>query len=459
MSDIEKKKALYRQIVESTPEQVLLERMKALGFWPTGEPAADDPPDEAKEAAELELAIARLRAKASVAGDPEKALAAERVRRWKASKERRAKGRAGRLLDAKARREAWEKAKAARGVVSVGEGVSAGLEGAAVGSPRPGLPPLPSPSALAEALGIDMPTLRWLTYHRASAALVHYHRFTIPKKTGEARHISAPKPKLARAQRWVLREILEKVDPSAEAHGFVRGRSVKSNADPHVGRAVVLNLDLEGFFPSIGWRRVKGLFHRGLGYPEPVAVLLAMLCTEPARAEASLDGQPLFVAVGERVLPQGACTSPAITNLLCRRLDRRLVGFAAREGFVYTRYADDLTFSGEDRGRVGRLLAGTRRIVRDEGFVVNEAKTRVMPRARAQEVTGVTVNAKSNVGRRERRALRALLYNAKREGLESQNREGHPCFREHLRGRIAWVSMLDPAQGAKLRAMLEEIPR
>ena len=460
MADKDDKKKLYEEIVQNTDDAMLLERMRDLGFWGWDDEIPDDPADEAKEWNELEYEIAKLRKKASVVGDPDKALAKERVRRWKESKERRAKAKIERELAQKQRREAWEEYKKDK-LVTAGDGVSAGLERRAkdVGRWLPGLPQLGTPEELAKALGISVHKLRWLTFHRRAATLVHYVRFSIPKKTGGVREISAPKRQLAEAQQWVLREILEKVSTEAPAHGFVKERSVKSNATPHVGQRVVINLDLEDFFPSLGFRRVKGLFHRALGYPEPVAVCLALLCTEPPRVETELDGKVYQVALGDRVLPQGACTSPAITNLVCRRLDRRLSGLAQTLGFAYTRYADDLTFSGEARGKVGRLLKAVRDIVGDEGFRVHEGKTRVMHRGTRQEVTGVTVNTKPGVARKERRLLRAILRNAKKAGsLKSQNRKNHPRFREHLQGRIAWIGMLHPEHAAPLRAALAAVP-
>jgi retron-type reverse transcriptase len=186
-----------------------------------------------------------------------------------------------------------------------------------------------------------------------------------------------------------------------------------------------------------------------------VATVLALLCTEPTRAKAELAGKVYHVALGERFLPQGACTSPAITNLLCRRLDKRLSGLAQKAGFAYTRYADDLTFSGDDVKEVGRLLRAVRNVLQTEGFTEHEKKTRVMRSGRRQEVTGLVVNTRPAVPRDEVRQLRAILHNAARSGLEAQNRDEVPSFEAHLRGRVAYVSMIDKARGEKLRAMLE----
>ncbi|RUL87564.1 RNA-directed DNA polymerase [Tautonia sociabilis] len=311
---------------------------------------------------------------------------------------------------------------------------------------------------LADRIGIELKALRWLTYHRRGATVVHYRRYEIAKKSGGVRCISAPKPALAWAQRWILDEILRRLEPEPQAHGFVSGRSIVSNAEPHSGKAVVINLDVKEFFPTITFRRVKGLFG-SLGYGEHIATVLALLCTEPPRVAATLDGKTYHVALGDRVLPQGACTSPALTNAICRSLDRRLDGLARRHGFTYTRYADDLTFSGNRTAASGRLLRSVRIILVDEGLIEHPTKTRVMRRGGRQEVTGLTVNDRPAVSREELRTLRAILHSASRFGLDSQNRDGHPDFASHLRGRVEFACMVDPSRTPALREALDRALR
>lgn len=453
------KARLYKLIVQSTPEKVLLERMRLHGFWHPEVGLPPDPSEELAERAKIEKELATLRQQ-SIVGDYTAALQAERLRRWEESKARRAARKAQREQQAAARRAA-EAQRRAGTIAHAGTGVSAGLEQQA-GDPAKlaelGLPVVQTAAELAAAMKLPLRKLRWLTFHRRGATLVHYHRYEISKKTGGVRCISAPKPALAAAQRWVLEEILAKLPVAAAAHGFVPGRSILSNAQPHVGRAVVVNMDLRDFFPSITWRRVKGLFVRR-GYSEAVAVLLALLCTEPPRLPLTLDNKLYYVALGERILPQGACTSPAITNLLCRRLDARLTGLAARHGFAYTRYADDLTFSGDNTAAVGRLLRSVRSILEVEGLTEHPNKTKIMRRSRRQEVTGVTVNAAPGIARREVRLLRAILHNAATQpgGLAAQNRDQHPNFTAHLRGRLAFLHMLDPKKAQPLRAALQAI--
>jgi retron-type reverse transcriptase len=315
------------------------------------------------------------------------------------------------------------------------------------------LPVLSTPADVAKVLGITIPRLRWLAFHSDAAELIHYVRFTVPKKSGGVRELSAPHKSLAAAQRWIFQNILQGLPLHPAAHGFVRGRSICTNAAPHVGRHMLVNADLKDFFPTITFHRVRGAFEH-LGYSPAVATIFALLCTESPRRAVEYAGRTFHVATGPRALPQGACTSPSLSNLICRRLDSRLAGIAAKLGWQYTRYADDLSFSAaadaEPEKKIGYLLARIRHIAQDEGFQVNESKTRVLRRSTAMSVTGVVVNDRPGVRRRQRRRLRAILHNAKRNGLASQNRGNEPHFAERIRGRIEFVEMVDPAQGEKL---------
>ncbi len=256
-----------------------------------------------------------------------------------------------------------------------------------------GLPVLENAAQIAAAMGISVRQLRFLAFERKTSTICHYIRFKIPKKTGGSRCISAPRPKLKEAQRWILVNILNKLELHDAAHGFRRDRSIVSNAQPHVGQDVIINFDLQDFFPSISYRRVKGLF-QSLGYSEAAATIFGLLCTELEVEEVELDGKTYYVAIGDRHLPQGSPASPAITNLLCRRLDRRLTALAENLGFTYTRYADDLTFSatGSNLRHICNVLKRTEDIVTHEGLTINQQKTRIIRNSRQQEVTGVVVN-------------------------------------------------------------------
>jgi RNA-directed DNA polymerase len=378
----------------------------------------------------------------------------------KAEKKRQAEERKRAHAEAVARRKATD-------IVFLGRGVSGGLGSRTSDEEKLkklGLPSLSSPDQVAAGLGIPLLRLRWLAFHSEASTVSHYVRFTIPKKSGGQREIWAPQPKLAAAQAWILENILSKVPVGPVAHGFVPGRSTVTNAAPHVKRAIVVNADLKDFFPTITFPRVRGIFE-SLGYSPAVATVLALLSTEAPRREVEYAGKKYFVATGPRALPQGACTSPALSNLAAWGLDRRLGGVAAKLGWTYTRYADDLTFSGDTlvpKGEknpksVGWLLARVRHVCEAEGFEVNEKKVRVLRRNAAQTVTGVVVNEKPSTSRAERRKLRAILHHARFEGLEKQNRINHPNYVAWLRGHVAYVTMVNPDQGRKLKVKLDAL--
>jgi retron-type reverse transcriptase len=386
----------------------------------------------------------------------EAAVEADRAARAarKAQKKAEAAERKRQHAEAVARRKATD-------ITFVGKGVSALLGDRVSDAAKlaaAGLPVLHTPADLSNALGLTIPRLRWLCFHTEVTTRIHYIQFDVPKKSGGTRTLSAPHRTLAAAQRWVLANVLAKLPAEGPAHGFVPGRSTLTNAAPHADRDVVVNLDLQGFFPSIGFARVRHVFRR-VGYSGAVATLLALLCTECPRKRVVYAGIPYFVATDPRGLPQGACTSPALSNQVARKLDRRLAGLARKLGLTYTRYADDLTFSAGPgfRERVGYLVARVRHIAADEGFVVNAKKTRVLRPESRQTVTGLVVNVAPAVPRRVVRRLRAILHRAKAEGLAAQNREGHPNFRGWVEGMIAYIAMARPDIGRALRAALDEV--
>jgi hypothetical protein len=363
---------------------------------------------------------------------------------------------------ARIRREAWA-AYRAEHVVHLGDGIYWNDEPGPDRWDHPSaeeraaeneLPPLDSPRQLAEALGLTIPQLRWLAFHRDAATKIHYRRFTIPKRDGTERAIWAPMPKLKAAQHWILRNIAERLPVHGAAHGFLPGRSILTNASAHHDPKLVVKIDLKDFFPTVTLRRVKGIFRRA-GYREHVATLLALLCTESPREVVEHEGTTYYVALGPRSLPQGAPTSPALTNALCYRLDQRLSGLARRQGWRYTRYADDLTFSqpsgaGGPPG-IGRLLGSVRAVVEAEGFAVHAKKTAVLRRGGRQRITGLVVNGKQSprVTRKYKRELRAAIHNLA-SGKSSPAAEPPHV----LAGRAAFVTMSEPALG---KALLERL--
>ena len=340
----------------------------------------------------------------------------------------------------------------------------------AMGRRRWPVPELPSLAALASHLALDAAELAWLADTRglertvADQKLRNYRYAWLPRQNGPPRVIERPKARLKAIQRRVLHEVLDWIPAHDAAHGFTRGRSARSNATLHTGRSVVLGLDLEDFFASVSAGRAYGIF-RTAGYPEPVAHTLTGLCTNavPVNEWAAVPrpGTPPSIAAHHRLgrrlatphLPQGAPTSPALANLAAFRLDRRLAGLAAALGATYSRYADDLTLSGSRLlvDRAAGLRATIVTIAREEGFAVNERKSRLTTRAGRQRVCGVVVNDRLNVARSEYDVLKATLHNAAHHGPAGQNRTGVADFRAHLLGRIAWVESLHPGRGEKLR--------
>lgn len=441
------------------------EEMERLGFWPP----SDDTAEKAKKAdAELKVLYAELARLKTDMASVDKEIAAvgdipaliaeirrkriERVRAERAKKkeERAAARTAKRAADAEWRQKT---------LPFLGRGVSAGLvyvggEPSKLAERR--LPVLESASDVAQAIGVTERDLAWLAYHRNAAGTDHYSRFTIPKKRGGARVISSPKKRLRVAQAWMLVSLLEKLPVHDAAMAFRPGRSVVDNAARHAGKTLILKVDLKDFFPSIGVKRVKGLF-QSFGYNEGVATILALLATETPRIAVVLDGERKFAAVGERSLPQGACTSPAITNLLCRKLDARLAGAAESAGFTYTRYADDLVFSHTDPdAAVGQFLALVRRILGEEGFTVNEEKTQVLRPQHRQVVTGLVVNADPAAGPRasrdDLRRFRAFLHGCTVHGTDEMSRRIGKDALAYVGGYLAFLHMSRPEVAAKIAA-------
>lgn len=311
---------------------------------------------------------------------------------------------------------------------------------------RYNLPVWKTEEDVAKALGISLRELWFFAIHREKERQPHYVTFAIPKRSGGKRLIMAPKRRLKLIQRKLLELLVEKLPLSEHAHAFRRGRSIRSGAEPHVGKRAVLKLDLKDFFPSVTAARVRGMLI-AYGYGFPVATTLAVLMTEAERQPVAVDGEVFHVPVGHRHCVQGAPTSPGICNALVLRLDHRLAGLAKRHGLNYTRYADDLTFSGDfSREEAGRTRVVVGRIVEEEGFKVNAEKTRLMGRGSRQAVTGVVVNQVLGLSRRERRRLRAMAHQ-----LARGDNSTDPVLGARLEGKMAYLSMLNPHQAMQLR--------
>lgn len=241
-----------------------------------------------------------------------------------------------------------------------------------------------------------------------------YVEFSIPKKTGGTRLICAPVQPLKEIQRALSAMLQELFQPSEAAMGFVAGRNVVANARCHLYQSCVLNLDLENFFPSITKTGVRRALERELADRIPsseVRNLICNLCTIPDRS-------------GTEVLPQGAPTSPVLSNIVLKGLDRRLAVFAGAHGYNYTRYADDITFSHDRpiRRFSPFFMERVRSIIEEYGLKINDRKTKVSVKGERLEVTGLTVGEKVNVPRNYIKQLRTLLHLWKHYGYEQAQR-------------------------------------
>ena len=343
---------------------------------------------------------------------------------------------------------------------------------------------LECPQDIADILEVEYRDLNYWIYRTPEQR--RYATFDISKKSGTPRRIDAPTTNVKILQQK-LNQVLQSVyRPKPSVHGFVIGKNVRSNAQQHAGKRWVFNVDLENFFPSINFGRVRGMFMgKPYGLPQKVATVIAHLCC--------FQGH----------LPQGAPTSPVISNMICAQMDSQLQQLAGFNRSTYTRYADDMTFSTTSRrfptdiGVVNSLYqihpgAGLKQTIEQNGFAINSKKVWLSGRHRRQVVTGVTVNDFPNLPRRFTSQIRAMLYAWRQHGLcaaqdhwERKYSAKHrapwrtlPRFEQVLRGKIEYLGMirggesgvylrfldqlgeLDPAltngQGTPLRLLLRE---
>ena len=281
---------------------------------------------------------------------------------------------------------------------------------------------------LSEVLGIGWDDLRNLA--RTASSRYHVYPLQIGKKV---RWIEAPDGELKRLQRRLLDQVLYDLAPTPWAHGFIKGRSIVSNAAAHCGREWVISLDIKDFFPSVT--------------RESVVAVLSELNVDPEQCQILGD-----IVTRRHRLPQGAPTSPHLANLTVRTMDRRLHAMARARGWNYTRYADDMSFSGD--GKYWTVLAAARDIVSSEGFRLAERKTTIRGRHQRQSVTGLVVNEKVSIPREKRRLLRAMLHKVATAGLtDTEVVESLASINGHL----AFLAMVSPAAFGRQRGVLNAL--
>ena len=264
-----------------------------------------------------------------------------------------------------------------------------------------------------------------------------YHKFYITKKDRKSkREILSPTRELSFIQKFIKESILEKVKISDCSYGFVKNRNIFSNATRHLGAEKVLNIDLKDFFPSISSDRVYYIFNKICGYDKTMSYCLTKLVTY------------------RNMVPQGACTSPLISNIVSFMLDIRLSKLAEKYGVCYTRYADDITFSGASDKINQRFYKFVKMIIEDEGFRVNPKKVHFCSKFNRQEVTGLIINNnKVSVNKNYIRKIRQEFYYIKKFGVENHIKNAHignAFYIEHLKGKIMFVRSIDKKKGELL---------
>ncbi|WP_447529371.1 retron St85 family RNA-directed DNA polymerase [Vreelandella sp. TE19] len=282
-----------------------------------------------------------------------------------------------------------------------------------------GLPPIEKVEDLANEMRLSISKVRYLAYRSHYL----YKTYQISKKNGSPRVIAQPNRELKAFQSWILRNILDKLSSSEHSKGFEKNTSILDNASPHVGSNYVLTIDLEDFFPSIKVEKVYSIFY-SIGYSKLISSVLASVCT--------FDGS----------LPQGAPTSPKLANLICAKLDARLYGYAGPRGIVYTRYADDITFSAQTAQRIYKAKEFVNTVIFDEGFNVNHSKTKISGTQRQKRITGLIVSEhRAGIGRQKYRQMRVKLHRFFSEAENDFN---------HINGMLAFIYDVDPKMYKKL---------
>lgn len=284
------------------------------------------------------------------------------------------------------------------------------------------LPIISSPEHFSLLVGVEHQYVCNMAY-----APDHFYRhFTIPKSNGKVRNIDEPLPDLKFVQSWILKNILQKCTISDYAKAYAKGRTLKHNARFHKAQPVLVTMDIKNFFPSISINDVTKIFE-DMGYFHNLSCFLSHLCCF------------------KNVLPQGAPTSPYLSNLRMITLDSKISSYTSRRKIRYTRYADDLTFSGDFNPHY--LIKDVSDLVFEEGFSINSEKTRVARSNTRQEVTGIVVNSHMQVAKEKRKQIRQQVYYIKKFGIDSHLEyinENRANYLNHLLGQINFAIFVNP---------------
>jgi RNA-directed DNA polymerase len=322
------------------------------------------------------------------------------------------------------------------------------------------LPVIFSTQHLARLLNINFHKLNHIIEFRSN----YYTYYIIKKRTKGHRRIIAPYSDISEIQNWIKINILDNLTPDINSTAYQKGNSIYNNAKIHENNEVVFNIDLEDFFETITERRVYGIF-KSIGYAKNVAIDLAKICTikisEEKFEELNEDVKIHFedyIQLDEYVLPQGACTSPSLSNLICRKLDSRFSKLANKLGLQYSRYADDITFSGAtDNLPTIKLL---RKIINEENFKINDNKVKLLKKGNRQMITGLLVDGKVRIPQKYKKEIfRHLRFCEKFGGFTHFTKisPGKSFRKEWLHGKICFVHSVEPEIAKIMFQKLKEI--
>ena len=467
-------KAEYRNLVNNMgKKEFTFLKMQEYGFWPSNLPTpyerqqneteqdfenrkqlldefqklSEKISDAYQERGEIEKKLSCLKKQYQNTWDYEKIRAVVAQEIMKESIARRAERKAERERQKQLKSEAWNKRKA-ENIIFIGKGYSSLLSKKETDVQKlkeNQMPVIETDKELAEFLQIDYNTLRYLVYHRDVVTFDNYYRFDIPKKSGKTRHIAAPKTQLKTAQKQILEEILQKVEVSDLSHGFIKSRSVLTSAKAHnTSPDLLINIDLENFFPTITFERVRGVY-QSFGYSGYIASLLAMICTYCERMPLEIKGEIKYIKTSDRILPQGSPASPMITNVICKTLDKRINGLCKKLGITYTRYADDMSFSyigNTDNFDVGSFLNSINKIIEAEGFHMKKEKTHILRKNNRQYITGIVINNDEiGVPKKWVKILKASIHNAQKLKASGGVVSNKTIY--EISGKIAWLKSVN----------------
>jgi len=295
-----------------------------------------------------------------------------------------------------------------------------------------GLPVIQSIDDFSVVTHISKYTIYQLSHHSDK----YYKTFEIPKKSGGKRIICQPSKKLKGLQSWILVNILNKIQVSPSCKGFRKGSSTLDNALPHIGANTILNLDLKDFFPTVSTKQVYNVF-KTIGYNKLIATVFTNICTY------------------KDMLPQGSPCSPMLANLTAWNLDLRIQGYVGKRGISYTRYADDLSFSGLNPSKVVKIIPMIKTIINDENFEVNHKKTRIASSARAKIVTGLIVNEDSvGIGKQKYKDLRAKIHH-----LTLPTEQKNEKLLYHVGGWLSYLNSVDKLRLQKAKKYISELTK